>query len=157
MPCAVRETPKAIIIISASRLDNASNGVLGLPLPIPDEVIDRVHDIAKYSLEGLYFRDQNNNPIPEIPQHIANGPYESDDDSAIILNDDDDDTASSNSRSSGPDNKDNASNIAGVRESEEEDDDLETPGVDFEQGLETPGVDSNTDDEPIDGEPPPTS
>ena len=69
-----------------------------------------------------------------------------------------DQDGSDDSGSSRPDDAD-ASDIAGVSEneaSEEEEDDPETPVVDFEQGLETPEVDSDNDDEPIAGEPPPT-
>ena len=84
-------------------------------------VIIRVHAIAKNTPDDLTFGDRDNNPIPNITLPSPTGPYESDNDSAYIPNDDDDtafsNSGSDDSRFSGPNDADNASDITGVSES----------------------------------------
>ena len=64
------------------------------PLPMPAEVIDRIHAIAKTAPEDLIFRDRNNNPLPDIIPFVDIGPSSHDDDSANPSDEDyDDDSA----------------------------------------------------------------
>ena len=98
---------------------------------MPSEVIDRVHTIARKAPEDLIFGDRNNNPLSDTIPFVDIGPWSNDDDSATPPDEDSDtgsayipsdadDDDDSDSGSSGPDNEANASDIAGVSESEEE-------------------------------------